>query len=75
MAEKTVKSRIQVKRGTSAQWQEAESNAIKNGKTPFTPYEGEIIFYSDLNKIKIGDGVSVLSSLPFLHVDKSEIDS
>lgn len=75
MAEKTVKSRIQVKRGTSAQWKEA-------GDKGFTPKEGEIIFYSDLNKIKIGDGKTIVDSkvagttvLPFLHVDKSEIDS
>ena len=75
MAEKTVKSRIQVKRGTSAQWKEA-------GDKGFTPKEGEIIFYSDLNKIKIGNGSTIVDSavagttvLPFMHVDKSEIDS
>lgn len=66
MAEKTVKSRIQVKRGTSAEWALA---------TNFVPKEGEIIFYSDLNKMKIGDGNTLVSSLPFLHVDKSEIDN
>ena len=66
MAEKTVKSRIQVKRGTSADWALA---------TNFVPKEGEIIFYSDLNKMKIGDGNTLVSSLPFLHVDKSEIDN
>jgi hypothetical protein len=66
MAEKTVKSRIQVKRGTSAEWALA---------TTFVPKEGEIIFYSDLNKMKIGNGTTLVGNLPFLHVDKSEIDN
>jgi hypothetical protein len=75
MAEKTIKSRIQVKRGSSTDWKTAGSNG-------FIPKEGEIIFYSDLNKIKIGDGKTIVDSktsgttvLPFMHVDKSEIDS
>ena len=45
MAEKTIKTRFQMKRGTSAEW------ALATG---FKPLEGESIFYSDLNKIKVG---------------------
>ncbi len=45
MAEKTIKTRFQMKRGTSAEW------ALATG---FKPLEGEPIFYSDLNKTKIG---------------------
>lgn len=71
MAEKKIKSRVQVKRGTKAEWDLA---------TTFSPLEGEIIFYTDLNKIKIGkkDGsgnLILLKDLPFVHVDKSEIDN
>ena len=57
MAEKTVKSRVQVKRGTSADWALA---------TNFYPLEGEIIFYSDLNKIKVGNGNTLVKDLPFI---------
>jgi hypothetical protein len=45
MADKSIKTRVQMKRGTAAEW------ALATG---FKPLEGEIIFYSDLNKIKIG---------------------
>lgn len=62
MAEKSIKTRVQMKRGTSADWAAA---------TGFTPLEGEYIFYSDLNKTKVGkkdsDGKRIpLSELPFL---------
>lgn len=72
MADKTIKSRVQVKRGTSTDWAAAEST--------FKPLEGEIIFYSDLNKIKIGKkdengNLILLKDLSFVHVDKSEIDN
>ena len=65
MANKTVKTRFQIKRGTSADWAAA---------TNFTPLEGEIIFYSDLNKFKVGkkdsDGnLILLSELPFSDSD------
>jgi hypothetical protein len=62
MADKLVKTRVQMKRGTSAEW------ALATG---FKPLEGEIIFYSDLNKIKVGkkdtDGnLMSLEALTFL---------
>ena len=72
MADKTIKSRVQVKRGTSTDWAAAEAT--------FKPLEGEIIFYSDLNKIKIGKkdangNLVLLKDLSFVHVDKSDIDN
>ena len=72
MADKTIKSRVQVKRGTSTDWAAAEAT--------FKPLEGEIIFYSDLNKIKIGKkdangNLILLKDLSFVHVDKSDIDN
>ena len=39
----------------------------------FIPLAGEIIVYDDLNKIKIGDGTTKLSSLPFMLPDKADI--
>ncbi len=62
MAEKFIETRIQMKRDTASAWTSA---------TGFRPLEGEYIFYTDLNKVKIGkkdkDGnLILLSELPFL---------
>lgn len=57
MASKTLKTRLKQKRDSSANWAKA---------TNFTPLAGEIIVYSDLNMIKIGDGATKVSALPFL---------
>lgn len=53
---KTVKTRIQNKIDTSANWAKA---------TTFVPLKGEIVIYSDLNQIKIGDGINKINDLPF----------
>lgn len=53
---KTVKTRIQNKIDTSANWAKA---------TTFVPLKGEIFIYSDLNQIKIGDGINKINDLPF----------
>ena len=61
MSEKTLKTRIQNKRGTTADW--------ANGTAPnFVPKDGEIVAYTDVHRIKIGDGATTVSALPF--VDK-----
>lgn len=57
MADKTLYTRIAQKTDTSANWAKA---------TNFIPKAGEIIFYSDLNLIKIGDGSTTVTSLPFM---------
>ena len=64
MAEKLIKTRVQMKRGTQADWATAEAAGFK-------PLEGESIFYTDLNKIKAGKkdaegNLIPLSKLPFL---------
>ncbi len=56
MAKKTLKTRQQQKRGTSTDWGNAKN---------FTPLDGEIIIYSDLNTFKIGDGKTLVNDLPF----------
>lgn len=58
MADKSIKVRIQNKSDTSANWDKA---------TSFIPKEGELIFYTDLNKVKVGDGKTNVVDLHFLH--------
>lgn len=58
MAEQKLKTRLQNKRGTSAEWAAA---------TNFIPLAGEICFYSDLNAVKIGDGSTKITELPFIN--------
>lgn len=48
----------QIKTDTSENW-----NKAKN----FIPKEGEIIYYSDLNNFKIGNGETLLQDLSFIH--------
>lgn len=61
LADKNLKARIVNKNGTSAGWEKA---------TSFVPKKGELILYTDLNKIKIGDGVTKVNDLPFSNDDK-----
>lgn len=51
------KTRIQQKHAPSADWAKA---------TNFTPLDGEIIIYTDVNKFKIGDGVTKVNDLKFV---------
>lgn len=54
MAEKKIKTRIQQKVDTKANWDKA---------TNFIPLKGEYIYYSDTHEVKVGDGVTKLSVL------------
>ena len=56
MANKTYQGRIVQKHDSSANWAKA---------TNFIPLKGEIIIYDDLNKIKIGDGITKVGNLKF----------
>lgn len=56
--EETLNLRIQHKTDISTNWNAVEST--------FTPLKGELIFYSDLNSAKIGDGKTKLKDLPFI---------
>jgi hypothetical protein len=56
---KTIKTRLQHKRGTASDW----SNAAT-----FVPLEGELILYTEEGaapKMKFGDGVTTVGNLPF----------
>ena len=57
---KTLQTRIQLKHDTNANWTTAGNNG-------FIPLAGEIIIYDDLKRIKIGDGTTLLSNLPFFN--------
>ena len=58
MANKTFQGRIVQKHDTEANWGKANN---------FIPLKGEIIIYDDLNKIKIGDGVTKVGDLTFIN--------
>lgn len=56
MAQKVISARFQCKNDTSENWAKA---------TNFIPLKGEMIYYTDLDKFKIGDGTTKLSTLKF----------
>ena len=59
--EKKLNARLMQKSDTSANWDTASKAA-----NPFIPLKGEIIFYTDLNRIKIGDGDHTPNDLEFI---------
>lgn len=72
MAEKNISSRIIHKHDIEANWLKAVN---------FIPKQGELIVYDidsthDYERIKIGDGATVVSSLPFISeiITNEEID-
>lgn len=72
MAERNISSRIIHKHDIEANWLKAVN---------FIPKQGELIVYDidsthDYERIKIGDGATVVSSLPFINeiITNEEID-
>lgn len=59
---KTVNTRVKLKYDTSANWTSVGST--------FTPLKGEVIYYSDLSKFKVGDGSTTLNNLSYFTTDK-----
>ena len=57
MAQKVLDARVKNKCATSEEWE---------GVPSFIPLKGEIVIYSDLNKMKVGDGETELHELPFI---------
>lgn len=57
MADKILNARIVQKHDTTANWNKA---------TNFIPRLGELILYTDVNKIKMGNGTTKVTQLPFL---------
>ena len=62
---KTFQGRIIQKNDTSTNWAKA---------TTFVPLKGEIIIYTDLNQIKIGDGTTSVINLPFKDVEYTDTE-
>lgn len=61
---KTVNTRVKLKYDTYANW-----NSV--GST-FTPLKGEVIYYSDLSKFKVGDGETALNDLSYFTTDTGD---
>ena len=64
----TIKTRIQLKSDTEANWNKA---GPKDGSLGFIPLRGEIIIYSAddthaFSRLKVGDGVTNVVALPFI---------
>ena len=67
-ANNTIKTRIQLKSDTEANWNKA---GPKNGSNGFVPLSGELIVYTadathPFCRLKIGDGVTNITALPFI---------
>lgn len=62
MATNTLKTRIKHKIGTATEWQTAAENS------QFKPLEGELIIYENATtpRLKVGDGSSLVTDLPFI---------
>jgi len=64
----TIKTRIQLKSDTEANWNKAGPKDNSNG---FVPLSGELIIYSadaahPFSRLKVGDGVTNVVNLPFI---------
>ena len=67
-ANKTMKTRVQLKRDTEANWNLA---GPKENSTGFIPLEGEVIIYTpdathNYSRLKVGDGSTNVTLLPFI---------
>ena len=70
MIAKTINSKIIHKHDIEANWNKA---------TKFIPWQGELIIYDiddnyNYERFKIGDGITVVSSLPFVTYSRPETD-
>lgn len=63
MASKILNTRLVQKNDTSENWAKAAN---------FTPLKGEMIVYTDLGKIKIGDGSTKVGNLDFINAKDAE---
>ena len=63
---KIINARYQQKIDTSENWNKAVN---------FTPLKGELIVYSDLQQIKIGDGSTNVNDLPFINASSGNDNS
>ena len=57
LGDNMIKENTLIKKDTSINWEKAKN---------FIPKENELIVYTDLNKRKIGDGITKVNDLPFI---------
>lgn len=67
MANNTLKTRIILNNKTQNEWDTTYASHV--------PLKGEVCIYSDLRKIKIGDGTNTISDLVFANLTPEEIQS
>ena len=60
-----IKEQTLIKKDTSINWGKAKN---------FIPKENEIIFYTDFNKMKIGNGKTKVNELPFIDNNEYNIE-
>lgn len=68
MASNTLKTRIVLNNKTSSEWASDTYSAT-------VPLKGEVCIYSDLRKIKIGDGTNTIADLAFANLTPEEVQS
>lgn len=68
MATNTLKTRIVLNNKTNSEWASDTYKAV-------VPLKGEVCIYSDLRKIKIGDGTTTIANLAFANLTPEEINS
>lgn len=66
MANNTLKTRIVLNNKTSSEWASSTYNTT-------VPLKGEVCIYSDLRKIKIGDGTNTIADLQFATLTPEEV--
>ena len=66
MASNTLKTRIVLNNKTSTEWESSTYNTT-------VPLKGEVCIYSDLRKIKIGDGTNTIGDLAFANLTPEEV--
>lgn len=66
MANNTLKTRIVLNNKTNEEWISSTYNST-------VPLKGEVCIYSDLRKIKIGDGTTTISELKFANLTPEEV--
>lgn len=68
MSQNTLKTRIVLNNKTNEEW-------VSSTYSSTVPLKGEICIYSDLRKIKIGDGVNTITDLTFANLTPEEVQS
>ena len=80
MVSNAIKTRVQLKCDTEANWNKSvlvADGGEKESGTSFVPLKGEVIIYSadgthPFSRLKVGDGTTTVNNLPFINSGSSE---